>query len=241
MQTIESFNYQWSHLTDARHILSDKNWTDNVDSYILDELQVERDWMKGKTVIDVGCGGGRWTYGFTKLGCKVTASDISDGPCNYTRQHVPEAEVIQSDLFDLPEKVAGRTFDIVWCWGVIHHTRNPKTAFDMLIQLMRPDGGIIHLYVYSFDRGSRVKLLRKILSPFSFKTKERLIALMIKARILHGDVHGCFDALSPRLNHEIQEANLKKWFDAHELAYKSHIPLWVRRSHDIFATGSKKN
>lgn len=240
IQTIESFNYQWSNLTDAKHILSDKNWTDNVIDYILDELQVDKDWIRGKTVIDIGCGGGRWTFGFVKLGCKVIASDVSEGPCNYTREHVPHAEVIQSDLFELPEKVGDRKFDIVWCWGVIHHTGNPKAAFDTLTKLMRPDGGIIHVYVYSFDRGLRVKMLRKILNLLSFKTRERLLSLMIKMRILHGDVHGCFDALSPKLNHEIKEAELRSWFDEHELSYRAYVPQWAKRSRDIFATGSAR-
>jgi 2-polyprenyl-3-methyl-5-hydroxy-6-metoxy-1,4-benzoquinol methylase len=239
IETIESFNYQWSNLTNAKHILSDKNWTDNVQDYILDELQVEREWLNGKTVIDVGCGGGRWTYGFAKLGCKVTASDVSDGPCNYTKQHIPEAEVIQSDLFELPEKFGGRKFDVVWCWGVIHHTANPKLAFDILTKLMRPDGGIIHLYVYSLDRGNRVKLLRKILGIFSLKTRERLIRFMIKSGLLHGDVHGCFDALSPKLNFEIDESDLKEWFSSHQLSYRSYVPQWVVRSGDIFATGER--
>ena len=239
IQTIESFNYQWSNLTDAKHILSDKAWTDNVEDYILDELQVDKEWIKGKTVIDVGCGGGRWTYGFAKLGCKVTASDISEGPCNYTKQHIPDAEVIQSDLFELPGKVGNRKFDIVWCWGVIHHTGNPRAAFDTLTSLMRPDGGILHLYVYSYSRGSRVKLLRKFLGIFSLKTRERLIALMIKLGILHGDVHGCFDALSPKLNFEIQEVELKGWFDSHQLTYRSYVPKWVKQSPDIFVTGKR--
>jgi len=240
IQTIESFNYQWSNLINAKNILSDPNWVNNVESYILDELQVDRDWIRGKTVIDVGCGGGRWTYGFVKLDCKVTASDVSVGPCNYTTERVPQAEVIQSDLFELPAKVGGRKFDIVWCWGVIHHTGNPKAAFDTLTKLMRPDGGIIHIYVYSFDRGIRVKVLRKILNLISFNSRKRLISMMIKMRILHGDVHGCFDALSPKLNYEIKETELKSWFDSYELSYRLHVPQWANRSRDIFATGSRR-
>ena len=38
--------------------------------------------IKNKTVIDVGCGGGRWSYGFAKLGCKVTSVDISEDHVN---------------------------------------------------------------------------------------------------------------------------------------------------------------
>ena len=53
-------------------------------------------------MIDVGCGGGRWSYGFVKLGCKVTSLDISEGPCKQTRSNVPQAEVVMTDLLEIP-------------------------------------------------------------------------------------------------------------------------------------------
>ena len=69
-----------------------------IDISLMNYLQLKNE-IKNKTVIDVGCGGGRWSYGFTKLGCKVTSIDISEGPCNLTQRNVPQAEVIMSDLF----------------------------------------------------------------------------------------------------------------------------------------------
>ncbi|TLX65846.1 MAG: class I SAM-dependent methyltransferase, partial [Thaumarchaeota archaeon] len=136
IETIDSFNYQWKNLPNAKYLLTDEEWRQSVDSYILDELQVTKQWIKGKMVIDVGCGGGRWTYGFVKLGCNVTATDVSDGPCNFTRENVPEAKVVKADLFELPQMMKDRKFDIVWCWGVIHHTADPKEAFNSLVKLM---------------------------------------------------------------------------------------------------------
>jgi 2-polyprenyl-3-methyl-5-hydroxy-6-metoxy-1,4-benzoquinol methylase len=56
---------------------------ENDDQYIIDELSITKEEIKNKTVIDVGCGGGRWSYGFAKLGCKGTSVDVSDGPCNH--------------------------------------------------------------------------------------------------------------------------------------------------------------
>jgi 2-polyprenyl-3-methyl-5-hydroxy-6-metoxy-1,4-benzoquinol methylase len=238
MQTIKSFNYQWANLSNAKNILADDSWRQNVDSYVLDELQASRDWIKGKSVIDVGCGGGRWSYGFAKLGCQVTATDISDAPCVHTRQHVPQAQVIKSDLFELPDVLKDTKFDIVWCWGVIHHTADPQQAFKILTNLMNNDG-LLHIYVYSFDRGMKVRILRKLLSPFSFKQKEKLIGLMIKIGVLHGDVHEWFDALSPKINYEINESDLQKWFNSSGLNYKRYTPQWAKESGDIFATGWK--
>lgn len=238
IQTIESFNYQWANLSTAKHVLTDEIWRQNVGNYILDELQVYRDWIKGKSIIDVGCGGGRWSYGFTELGCKVTATDISDAPCNFTKQHVPNAEVIKADLFELTGVIGERKFDIIWCWGVIHHTGNPQKAFEVLASMMH-NNSLLHVYVYSFDRGLRIRLLRKLLDPFSFREKKRLIKLLIKIGVLHGDAHEWFDALSPRINHEISESQLLRWFDSNGLDYKRYTPKWAKRSRDIFATGRK--
>ena len=119
LDTINSFNYQWTNLSDSKYLLTDESWRDNVDQYILDELSITKEKIKNKTVIDVGCGGGRWSYGFAKLGCKVTSVDISEGPCKLTQKNVPQAEVIMSDLFELQKAVSNRKFDIIWCWGVI--------------------------------------------------------------------------------------------------------------------------
>lgn len=236
IETIESFNYQWKNIPNAKYLLTDEDWRRNVAGYILDELQVTQDWIKGKTVIDVGCGGGRWSYGFAKLGCIVTATDITDGPCRFTAENVPQVEVIQTDLFELPKHLKDRKFDIVWCWGVIHHTNDPKAALNALVKLMHKDS-VLHLYVYSADRGSKIRILRLLIGVFSLKNRERLISILIKIGVLHGSVHGWFDALSPKINHEISEPTLREWFATNSLEYRQYTPQWVKSSKDIFVTG----
>jgi 2-polyprenyl-3-methyl-5-hydroxy-6-metoxy-1,4-benzoquinol methylase len=238
VDTIESFNYQWQNLPDSKYLLTDEEWRKNVDSYILDELGVTKEWIRGKTVIDVGCGGGRWTYGFVKLGCKVTATDVSDGPCESTKDSVPQAEVIKVDVFELPQRMKDVKFDIIWCWGVIHHTANAKGAFCSLVQLMHQDS-VLHVYVYSFNRGKRIRMLRALINLFSLKNRERIIRLLRDVHILHGNVHELFDALSPKINHEISESSLKEWFSAAGLEYRQHVPRWAGGSRDLFATGKR--
>jgi 2-polyprenyl-3-methyl-5-hydroxy-6-metoxy-1,4-benzoquinol methylase len=236
--TINSFNYQWTHLSDSKYLLTDESWRKNVDQYILDELSITKEDIKNKTVIDVGCGGGRWSYGFAKLGCKVTSVDISEGPCKLTEKNVPQAEVLMSDLFKLADTLNNRKFDIVWCWGVIHHTSNPHMAFETLTHLMHQNS-IIHLYVYSFNRGKKVKTLRKVLRNFSLKNRERIIELLIRTGILHGSVHELYDTLSTQINHEINESSLKQWFEDKNLLYNRYTPEWAKESRDLFVTGSK--
>jgi 2-polyprenyl-6-hydroxyphenyl methylase / 3-demethylubiquinone-9 3-methyltransferase len=145
--------------SDSKYLLIDDAWRENVDQYILDALSLSKEGVRNKTVIDVGCGGGWWSYGFAKRGCKVPPVGISDGPCELTKKNVPQAEVIMSDLFKLQEVFRNRKFDIVWCWGVIHYTVNPHKAFEILTTLMHQNS-IVHLYVFSFNRGKKVKNLK---------------------------------------------------------------------------------
>jgi 2-polyprenyl-3-methyl-5-hydroxy-6-metoxy-1,4-benzoquinol methylase len=235
--TINSFNYQWTHLSDSKYLLTDESWRENVDKYILDELSITKEDIGNKTVIDVGCGGGRWSYGFAKLGCKVTSVDISEGPCKLTQKNVPQTEVIMSDLFKLQDVLGDRKFDIVWCWGVIHHTDNPRMALETLTNLMHKNS-IIHLYVYSFNRGKKVKELRKFLRLFSLKNREQIIRFLSIIGILHGSVHELYDALSTQINHEINELTLKQWFAENDLSYHRYTPQWAKASKDLFVTGS---
>jgi hypothetical protein len=154
-----------------------------------------------------------------------------------TKKNVPQAEVIMSDLFELQEASANRKFDIVWCWGGIHHTANPRMACEILTTLMHQNS-IIHLYVYSFNRGSKVKKLRKFLKIFSLKNRERIIRLLSQTRIIHGSIHELYDALSTQINHEIDEITLKQWFNEKDLSYNRYTPEWAKASKDLFVTGS---
>jgi hypothetical protein len=98
---------------------------------------------------------------------------------------------------------------------------------------------IIHLYVYSFKRGIKVKSLRKSLKFFSLKNREAIIHFLIKTGILHGSVHELYDSLSTQINHEIEESVLKRWFEEYNLKYQRYTPQWTRNSRDLFVTGSK--
>ena len=91
-------------------------------------------------------------------------------------------------------------------------------AFDILTTLMHRNS-IIHLNVYSFYRGKKVKRLRKLLKIFSLKNRERIIRLFIKTGILHGGVHEVYDALSTQINHEMDESSLKQLFTMNYLFF----------------------
>src|SRR5207245_2267771 len=123
-QTLDSFDYQWKNLPEGKYLLSDPEWRENVCEYILDELQVSPEWIRGKSVLDVGCGQGRWSYGFDRLGCHVVAVDASPSACEFVRTNIRNVLTVNCNIYDLSSHVRDK-FDIVWCWGVLHHLPNP--------------------------------------------------------------------------------------------------------------------
>src|SRR4051794_12540835 len=84
--TVEAFGHQWASIPSGRFMLSDPEFKAQVDRIITEEeLQLDRAWLKGKRVLDAGCGGGRWSYGLAKLGAHVTAADTNLSALEATR------------------------------------------------------------------------------------------------------------------------------------------------------------
>jgi len=230
--TIRSFDWQWQNLSNdpSKYLLSSPLWREKVDELILEELGVDALWLKGKEVLDVGCGNGRWLYGFQKLGCFAFGIDTSPSGVEYARSYGLQAHVL--NLFDMPNAME-KKFDLVWCWGVIHHTANPCRAFSILAQATKP-GGLVHCYVYSNPRSLGVKAMRSLLKPFNFTVRRRLISVYVKMGLYHGTVHEAFDALSPAINKEIPESEIQGWCRNLGLRYERRNPLWAKGSKDIF-------
>jgi ubiquinone/menaquinone biosynthesis C-methylase UbiE len=112
--------------------------------------------IRGKTVLDVGCGVGRVTMELLKAGAWVTALDNSTKMLSITEQKVKATSL--SPLFDAVKSNAAEnplpdsTYDIVVCVGLLEHlplTVRMKTL-DHLYRVLRP-GGSIYLVVNNED------------------------------------------------------------------------------------------
>jgi len=104
--------------------------------------------MRGKLVLDAGCGSGRYTRVAGEAGATVISVDISTAveTAACATAHLPNVHIIQMDIFALP--LASSTFDFIYSIGVLHHTPNTKQAFDMLVPMAK-EGGEIVVWLYS--------------------------------------------------------------------------------------------
>lgn len=94
--------------------------------------------IKGKKVLDIGCGSGRLIGELKLFGAKVTACDISPEMVKRTREKFPNIEVVEGDIYDLPFK--DRQFDMVIATFVIVHLRDLQKAFDEVYRVLKKGG-----------------------------------------------------------------------------------------------------
>lgn len=210
-QTLASFDYQWRHLPAGEAMLSDPWFVEHAPAIVADELlAVDRAWFRGRAVLDAGCGGGRWTVALLRLGCAVRAVDASPSALAATRAQaarlVPEAiaegrlQTEQVDLLLLPPSLSARRFDLVFSFGVLHHTGDTRQALGALAELVAADGLLfVYLYGRASARGPRAALLRGArlaLAPLPFAAKRAVLRWLLPGR----DPHQAFDLLSPLVN-----------------------------------------
>lgn len=235
-KTLESFDYQWENLSEAPYLLSDETWRENVSDYILNELELTEEEIGGKRVLDAGCGNGRWAYGFAKLGCEIHGFDPSEHGVKYAIDHVQNGYFNVANVLNyqsLLELYPENSFDIVWCWGVLHHTGDPELGFKNLTKFVKPYG-LIHLYLYG-NKSWLNSTFKFVFNIFPFKI--RIYLSTILSKINKSSTHGNFDSFSPPIASNHTEAEVKHWFTENDFTFKRVQPKWAFHSTDLFVTG----
>ena len=128
--------------------------------------------LRGKTVLEVGCGAGRFTELMLGAGARVFATDISDAvEANYENcRRWPDYFVCQADAVRVP--VRPRSFDYVLCLGVIQHTPSPEATIAALAGYVKPGGALVidHYaphYVQNFLQRNLRRLLIRLPAGFA--------------------------------------------------------------------------
>ncbi len=107
----------------------------------------------GRVVLDAGCGYGRHSYFAARYGAEVVALDSSSdavASCAANCRDLSHVHVVQGDLHRPP--LREQVFDIVYCFGVLHHLDDPEAALRSLGERVR-SGGRLALWVYGPRQG----------------------------------------------------------------------------------------
>ncbi|HEX5707139.1 MAG TPA: class I SAM-dependent methyltransferase [Pyrinomonadaceae bacterium] len=119
--------------------------------------------VAGKSVLEVGCGAGRFTELMLAADARVFACDLSQAvEANYANcRHFPDYFVCQADVRSLP--AAQRSFDFVVCLGVIQHTPDPEETIAALARQLKPGGTlVIDHYTHGYPANFAQRTLRKL-------------------------------------------------------------------------------
>lgn len=107
---------------------------------------------KNKTVLEVGCGIGTAAINFAQHGAKYTGVELSQESLQLTKQRFDVYN--QSGTFylgnaeQLSDFIPEQKFDLIYSFGVIHHTPNPKQVISEIKKFMHKDT-VLKIMVYA--------------------------------------------------------------------------------------------
>ncbi|MGI5174728.1 class I SAM-dependent methyltransferase [Dactylosporangium sp. CA-152071] len=122
--------------------------------------------LDGRTFLDAGCGSGLFSLAATRLGARVHAFDFDPASVaaatELRRRFAPHSDwrIETGSVLD-PDYLAGLgQFDVVYSWGVLHHTGRLWTALAGVTDLVAP-GGRLYISVYN-DQGFASRAWRRV-------------------------------------------------------------------------------
>ncbi len=106
---------------------------------VLVDRFLTQDMVRGKDVLDVGCGLGFFSERLHQRGARVLACDLGPGLVEATRQRVGcDAQV--ADVLDLVSYVGEERWDLVVSSECIEHTPDPARAVRQMVACLKPSG-----------------------------------------------------------------------------------------------------
>ena len=207
-QTLASFDWQWAHLPAGDFMPGDAWFDEHAARILADEMcGIASAWFRTREVLDAGCGMGRWTRALLELGAHVTAVDFSEAGLARTRALCGPSAALTTqrvNLLDPPADLRERRFDLVFSYGVLHHTGDTWTALENVSALVAERGSLF-LYLYgapSFSATARAALEKVRLEVASLSFEQKIDEL--RRRFPADDPHQLFDLMSPLINDRLE-------------------------------------
>ena len=153
METVDSFSAEWSKFNN----FSEKEINLAGDQYF--DI-VSPNIYSGKSVLDVGCGTGRWSKYLASKVHILEAIDPSDAVISAAKllQNEKNIRISKASVNGIP--FPDNSFDFVFSLGVLHHIPDTQNAMYECVKKVKSGGYFLVYLYYNFDnRGKVYKLL----------------------------------------------------------------------------------
>ncbi|MDA8835163.1 class I SAM-dependent methyltransferase [Candidatus Pelagibacter bacterium] len=212
------------------------NYKDNDDKYsILNKgnanflaSQFKKSIGFKKNILEVGCGTGQLSNYFS-LGTnnEIVALDPTLDSLKLAKKfadknNISNIKFVNADIFD--DVLLDDYFDFIWCNGVLHHTKDPYGAFEILIKSLKKNGYVLiglynkigrirtvfRRYIYKFFGRKVIQIIDPTLRSLKFNESEK--NAWIRDQYIHP-----VESL-----HTIDEVLI--WFKKNQIDFVSSIP-----------------
>jgi SAM-dependent methyltransferase len=159
---------------------------------------LRRSDIEGKQVLEIGCGMGTHAEILARNGARLTVIDQTRFAVDSTQRRFSlkqlKARISRQDAENLA--FPDRTFDLVWTWGVIHHSSSTEKCVAEIARVLKP-GGSLKMMVYyrpslvyylhcGLIRGILMgRLLRSSLDEIYVSSSDGFYARVFSKRELH--------------------------------------------------------
>jgi SAM-dependent methyltransferase len=224
-QTRASFDFQWGELPAGRYMLENAQFRAEAPGYVTEFTGLPAEWFRNKRVLDAGCGLGRYSWALCQLGAVVTSIDQSETGLRRTAaacRECPGHRAVKVDLLQpLP---LDESFDLVWSFGVLHHTGDTYAAFKHVARCVKP-GGYLYVMIYGKPREGHKDEYAELNEYDEWRRRTRNMSLPEKLEAVRGHmhrrgfrvageehIHGYFDAIAPPINDLYTFEEVQSWF-----------------------------
>lgn len=161
MNTIEQVEQFWDqrpcNVKHSDHLIGSKEYFDQVEQrkftaepHILQFSQFEK-WNQ-LSVLEIGCGIGTMAINFARNGANYDGVELSSKSLDIARTRF-QVYKLQGNLYHgnaeyLQDFLPQKQYDLVFSWGVIHHTPFPHKIIEQIKKYIKP-GGTLKIMVYA--------------------------------------------------------------------------------------------
>ncbi len=142
---------------------------------------------RGKRVLEIGCGIGTDTINFARNGAMVTAVDLSNKSLELAQKRAKvfgvekQIKFYQANAEELSKHIPIRKYDLIYAWGVIHHTPRPQRVIAE-IQKFTHKNSVVKLMIY-YRYSWKVLWILLTYGKLAFWDLDKLVAKYSEAAI----------------------------------------------------------